>query len=272
MQPSDRATTGLLSLLREPTLHFFLIAFAVLAGQKLISDDPHSIELTPALKTDLLRSYQDQLGRPPTSAEAAAFLSTWKAEEALYREALKEGIDREDATVRTMLIGKMRERALLQKRIPEPTEADLRNYLERHRNEFESPYIYEHEYVAFPKVAPGALETRAKVEQQLSTGATPASLGLRSTVAKVNRERIEHHFGRDVAAEVVRLPLSQWRALDTGDRLLLVKLIRIEGGLPEPGELQVRLLAAWKGAKQRQAMEEATRAIAERYRLRETSP
>jgi hypothetical protein len=51
----------------------------------------------------------------------------------------------------------------------------------------------------------------------------------------------------------------------------LVKLIRIQGGLPPPEELHARLVLGWKGAMQQRAMAEATRAIAERYRFEETS-
>ena len=54
-------------------------------------------------------------------------------------------------TVRNLLIAKMRERMLLQTRIREPSEAELQQYLERHRDEFDAPLIYEHEYVVFSK-------------------------------------------------------------------------------------------------------------------------
>ena len=82
-------TTRLGRLVREPTLHFFALAAAILLGQRLVAGDPRTIEITPALKADLLRRYQDQLNRPPTSAEAEAFMAAWKADEALYREALR---------------------------------------------------------------------------------------------------------------------------------------------------------------------------------------
>ena len=103
----------------------------------------------------------------------------------------------------------------------------------------------------------------------MAAGATPASLGLRSTAAKVNRERIEQEFGAEVAEEIRHLPAGQWRELETGDRLLLVKLIRIQGGLPEPEVLRARLVAGWKGALAQKAIAQATRAITESYRFEE---
>jgi hypothetical protein len=262
-------SSKLVRLWREPTLHFFVLGAALLLGHRLVTGDPRTIVVDRALKADLLRRYHDQLNRPPTPAEADAFMKAWKADEALYREALREGLDRDDATVRSVLIGKMRERATLGVRAREPTEADLRQYLERHRDQFEAPLIYEHEYVAFPKAEPDAQQKRASYRRQLLAGATTASLGLRSTAANVNRARIEQEFGPEVADQICHLGIGTWHELETSDRLLLVKMVKIEGGLPPPEVLHAQLVAGWQAEMQQKATAEATRAIAERYRFEE---
>ncbi|HTQ02850.1 MAG TPA: peptidylprolyl isomerase [Polyangiaceae bacterium] len=273
MPRSDGATpTKLARLLREPTLHFFALAALLLSVQRLVTGDPRTIVVTPALEADLLRHYQDQIGRAPTSAEASAFMGAWKTDEVLYREALREGLDREDPTVRSVLVAKMRERALLQSRVPEPSDAELGRYFEEHRAQFETPLIYEHEYVAFPKSDADAERERAKVEAELAAGASPASLKLRTTGANVDRTRIEQEFGPSVADAICRLPLGQWRELETNDRLLLVQMIAVRGGLPPPDVLHAELVAAWKGEKERAAVARATQAIAARYRFEEKSP
>jgi hypothetical protein len=270
--PIDRAkTSAFLRLLREPTVHFFAIAAAALLAQRLIVGDAHTIELGPALKADLLRRYHDQMGRAATPVEAESVLANWKTEEALYREALREGLDREDPAVRNLLINKMRERLLLQTPLGEPTEAELQQFLEQHRADYEAPLLYEHEYVVFPKQEPGAEQQRAKYERQLAAGATPTSLGLRSTVANVDRARIEQEFGPAVASQIPSLPAGQWRKLETNDRLLLVKLNGIQGGLAAPAVLHEQLLAGWKAAKAQKAVKQATEAVARRYRFEEKS-
>ena len=271
-QPIDSArTSALLRLLREPTLHFFAVAAAALLVQRLIVGDAQTIELTPALKADLSRRYHDQMGRAATPAEAEALLASWKAEEALYREALRERLDRDDLTVRNLLIGKMRERLLLQTPQREPTEAELQQFLEQHRADYELPLLYEHEYVVFPKSEPGAEQQRAKYERQLVAGATPASLGLRSTVANVNRERIEQEFGPAVAEKVRSLPPGQWHELETNDRLLLVKMNGIQGGLAAPAVLHEQLLGGFQAARAQKVVEQATEAVTRRYRFEEKS-
>jgi hypothetical protein len=268
----ESANTAKLSrLLREPTLHFFALAAAAFLAHRLVVGDPRTIEVTPTLKADLARRYQDQLGRPLTSTEVEASVAAWKVDEALYREALRQGIDREDPTVRNLLISSLRERLMLQTRLREPTEAELQQYLEQHRADYELPLIYEHEFVAFPKQGPGAAHERAKYERLLQAGATPASLGLRSTAANVNRQRIEQEFGPEVAEKIPHLPVGQWQELETGDRLLLVKLIRIQGGLAAPAVLHEQLRAGFQAEMAQKALEQASQVIARRYRFEEKS-
>ena len=271
MRSDERKPTPVTRLLREPTFHFFLVAAALLVAHRLVVGDPRTIVMTPALKADLVRRYQDQIGRLPTGAEAQAFIAVWKSDEALYREALREGIDRDDATVRTVLVGKMRERVMLQVRTREPSEADLQQYLQDHRDQFDAPLIYEHEYVVFSRGEPDALQKRASAEQKLRAGATVASLGLRSTAANVNRARIEQEFGREVADEICRLAPGPWHALETADRLLLVRMIAVQGGLPPPAVLHAQLLAGYQAMMQQKAAAQATRMIADRYRFEEPS-
>ncbi len=258
-------------LWREPTVHFFVLAGALLLGHRLVVGDPRTIVITPAMKADLTRRYHDQLNRPPTSAEAEAYLAAWKSDEALYREALREGIDRDDPTVRNVLIAKMRERVMLKTRIPEPTEADLQRYLSQHRDEMEAPLLVEHEVVEWAKGDPAARQTRARAESRLMSGATTASLGLRSTAANVTRDRIEKDLGSAAAAEICRLPPGQWHELETSDRLLLVKVIAVSGGLPPPDVLHARLVAGWKGEMEQKALAQGTGAITGRYRFEEPS-
>ena len=258
-------------LWREPTLHFFVLAAVLLLVHRLVVGDPRTIVITPALKAGLLRRYQDQLNRPPTTAEAEAYLAAWKGDEALYREALREGIDRDDVTVRSVMISKMRERVMLQTRIPDPTEAELARYLQAHRDQFETPLTYEHEVVVFARSEPGAEQKRTQAERRLAAGATTASLGLRSTAANVTRDRIEQDFGRQTADQICRLPIGPWHQLESGDRLLLVRMIAVRGGLPPPDLLQARLVAGWRGDLEQKALTQATQAIAGRYRFEEPS-
>ncbi len=258
-------------LLSEPTIHFFIIGAIVFLVHRLIAGDPRTIVISPALRNDLVRQFQDHSGRRPTGAEIDIALQTWKRDESLYREALRDGLDREDPMVRTILINKVRNRAALQFPVPEPSESELGQWLVEHRSLYEMPLVYEHEYVVFPKIGSAAEQQRAKYERALRGGATPTSLGLRTVAANVRRERIEQEFGPDLAKRICDLPVGEWQSLDNQNSLLLVRMIRIEGGLPSPEALHEQLVMDWKSTSQQEAVERAAQAIKARYRFEERS-
>ena len=258
-------------LLSEPTVHFFMIAAAVFLVHRLIAGDPRTIVMSPALRSDLVRRFQDQLGKQPTDADIDAAIQGWKIDEALYREALREGLDRDEPMVRTILINKERERAALEAPVPEPSESELDQFLAKHRDLYVTPLVYEHEYVVFPKNGPAAEQQRAKYERALKAGATPATLGLRSVAANVRRERIEEEFGPELAKQICSLPIGEWQPLESEKSLILVRMIRIEGGPPNPELQHQRLVLGWKAEMQAKATERAAQAIEARYRFKEAS-
>jgi hypothetical protein len=67
------------------------------------------------------------------------------------------------------------------------------------------------------------------------------------------------------------LPVGQWRELQTADRLLLVKLNGVQGGLAAPEVLREQLRAGWKGAMAEKTVEQATELLGRRYRFEEKS-
>src|SRR3954464_10304736 len=91
-----RFLSGLLLLVREPVVHFFVIGALLFVAHGLIVGDPRKITVTPALEAELARRFQDQNGRAPSPAERQAALHQWQRDEALYREALREHLDRDD--------------------------------------------------------------------------------------------------------------------------------------------------------------------------------
>ena len=258
-------------LLREPAIHFFAIAALVFLVHRLVVGDERTIVISLALRNDLVRRFQDQLGKRPTDADIATALERWKLDEALYREALRDGLDREDPAIRTLLINKIREREALQSPVRAPSSADLEQWLAEHRDLYDVPLVYEHEYVVFPKTDPAAEQQRAKYERALKGGATPATLGLRSVAANVRRERIEQEFGPELAQRICSLPIGEWQPLENQSSLILVRMIRIEGGLPSPEVLHERLVADWRAQMQAKAVERAARGIEARYRFKEAS-
>lgn len=258
-------------LLSDPIARFFSLGLIIFAAHRFLKDTPSQIEISRGLRADLSRQFQDQMGRAPRASEIETRLGKWKLDEALYREALRMGLDREDATIRALLIDRLRARIAVESRISEPTEADLDQWLAQHRDLYETQTLYEHEYVVFATNEDAPARRRATAAQALKAGARPSELGLRSVVAKINRDRIEQDFGTDLAARICGLPLHEWQALDGPTSLLLVRMNSVEGGLPTREKLRDRLTADWQAAMRQAAVERASQAIVARYHFEEST-
>lgn len=260
---------SLMGLLREPTVHFFIVGALIFVTHHALGDDARRVEVGPGLRADLTRQFQDRMGKAPNSTELQAILQNWKFEEVLYREALREGLDREDASIRALLVDKLRARLADSVQVREPSDAELEAWLNQHRDLYETPMLYAYEYVVFRKEEPHAEQHRTRAAAALKSGSTPSALGLRSVSAKIHRQRIEQDFGPELCAKICSLPLGEWQSLDGPDILLLVRMSEVEGGLPSREVLQERLVADWKLAERQQAAEHKAQALLGRYRFEE---
>jgi hypothetical protein len=233
--------------------------------------DERVIVVSPGVKADLERRFRDRNGRPPSSSELESELRVWKRDEALYREALRDRLDRDDATIRTVLADRVRARAALAIPRRDPTDAELDRWLSTHRSVYETPRRYDYQSVGFPRAEASASLQLKKYAQALKEGAKPTALGrpIGGPIlgGNLTAADLEERFGVGLAARIQGLPIGQWQRLETEDKLLLVRLNAVEGGLPGANELHQRLVADWSFAERQRAVDEAVQAIVDRYRF-----
>ena len=249
-------------LLREPTVHFFILGALLFLAHHLVVGDPRVIVVSAGLKADLKRRFVDETGRQPSPADLAAALDRWKWDEALYREALRERLDRDDATIRTVLADKIRARAVQEMPKREPTDAELDDWLASHREAYAIPLRYDFESVAFPKADPKAENLRAGYERALAAGESPAKLGRSILSGNLTHDDLKEKFGPTLSGNISSLPIGRWQALESDDSLLLVRLNGIQGGLPSRDVLRPQLTYDWLGSQQKQAVERVVQEVA----------
>jgi hypothetical protein len=95
---------------------------------------PDAIVITPAAAEAAFQLRAETIGRPLTEPERSVALAELVEEELLVREALRQGVDRQDVVVRSRLADKMR--FLLSGEPPAPTQEQLRAYLQANRQRF----------------------------------------------------------------------------------------------------------------------------------------
>jgi hypothetical protein len=257
-------------LLREPIVQFFLAGALLFVAHRMIVGDPRVIVVTPGVRAEVERRFREgHEQRPPSPAELDGELRAWERDEALYREALRDHLDRNDATIRKYLADSVRGREA--QGIPErhPTEAELESWFAAHRNQYETPRRYDYGAVAFPKTDRAAAADREKYEQALKAGADPRSLARPIVGGNLTAEELAERLGPALAARIQSLPVGQGERFENERDLLLVWVNAVEGGLPGADELHKRLLADWAYAVHKQATDQAVQAIVDRYRVEE---
>jgi hypothetical protein len=256
--------------LAEPTVWFFAVGALLFVAHRLVAGDPRVIVLTPGVKTELARQFRDTNGgRAPTAAEMGKAIQAWTRDEALAREAMRERLDRNDRTIRTVLADKVRTRVGAGIPRREPTAAELDGWLATHRSLYETPRRYDYVSVAFPKADASSPAALAKVERALEAGADARALGRPMVGGDLTDAELKQRLGPALAAGIEGQPVGKWRRLESADAFLLVRVNALEGGLPSADQLHLRLVADWQFAQRQQEVDRAVQTIVDRYRVEE---
>ena len=253
----------------EPIVHFFVVGALLFVAYRLIAGDPRVVVVTPGVRAEVARRFRDSHERPPTPSELEEALGAWKRDEALYREALRDRLDRNDATIRTVLADRVRARASVAAPPREPTAAELEQWFATHRSLYETPRRYDYGTVAFPRAEKTAAAARENYERSLKNGADPRALGRPIVGGDLTAEELSERVGPTLAARIQTLPVGRGERFENEKDLLLVWVNAVDGGLPSPDELHKRLVADWLYAEHTRATDQAVQAIVDRYRFEE---
>ena len=132
---------GLVRVLQEPLVHFLLLGSALFVLAHYWGDSPareqqETIVVTEGKIQSLAQLWQRTRQRPPTRAELEGLIQDYVDEEVFYREALAMGLERDDTIIRRRLRQKLEFVAEDLADAVEPTDEQLRAYLNQHANQF----------------------------------------------------------------------------------------------------------------------------------------
>jgi peptidyl-prolyl cis-trans isomerase C len=245
----------------DPALGFVLLgllAFALDAARPE-ADTPTPIVVDAALRDAFVRDLQRRHGRPPTEAELESAIARHVEEEALLAEALALGLDRADPIVRRRLVQKMEFVLADREPIEPPTEAELAAALDAQPERYRLPDRYGLSLALWTRSRHGA-RAEALAEAALASldagppRADPVPGGERAE--RVTERALAERLGARTAAELVALPLGEWRRIDAPFGPMLARLERVEPGALPPldavrGAVQRDLLEARRTARRR---------------------
>jgi parvulin-like peptidyl-prolyl cis-trans isomerase-like protein len=260
-------------LLREPLLHFavlggaLFLAYATLAP---VSAESSAIVVSSDQITSIAAQFRGTWQRPPSREELDALVEGYIRDEVLYREGLALGLERDDPVVRNRVKQKMEilsEDALSK----EPTDAELQQYLDDHREAFETPAAITFEQVYFDLGGHGE-RIVADMHQALEALRAGRVASGDRTLLPLRMERvlppdITAAFGPEFEKTVRELPVGVWSdALRSSFGAHLVRVTwRGTPIVPSLADARDTVLREWTRAHIVDARERLYRSLREQY-------
>lgn len=256
-------------LMREPLMHFFLMALIIFALYGLSNRTQTALlELDQADIDGRLFMQEMATGQALSEEQREYFTAAFVEEQILVQEALKMGLD-DDARIHDILAQKMRH--VLSGDIIQPSESELEAFyqanLERYRT---LPTLDTYEIVfnsreTLPAELLGQLAAGAEAESMLSL--SPGNL---DSLPNVNRLDLSNIFDELFAEQVFDADIGPWQGpylSNRGQHWLQVKS-RTPSVLPSLAEIRDRVRLDWIGMEEDQRLQTEIERLWEQYTIR----
>lgn len=242
---------------REPLLHFLLLALFVFAAYTLVSRREPSIatiEVTQAKIEQLAGLFAKTWQRPPTAQQLKGLIDDYVKEEIYVREALRLGLDTNDEVIRKRLRMKMEFVSDAEAEATPPTDAQLQAYLDAHPEAFHEPptIAFEQVYINPDKHSPDATAAATALLEPLRKDASYAATAgdpslLPPSLPLTDQQGIAQVFGDDFAAAIIKLAPGTWEGpIPSAVGLHLVKVTeRAPGSLPALADIRPVVEREW---------------------------
>lgn len=252
---------------REPLVHFLFagaVIWLVLAAQgEPVDPASRTIAVTADDRARLALQWERTMQRPPTDAELDGLTEQFIREEVLYREAIRLGLDQDDAVLRKRLAGKMDYLAASMAETAGVSDETLQAWLKTHPERFAPDVTYSFDQRWFAD-----RETAVRAVRQ----AKPAgeAISLPPSMDKAPRGEVEKQFGQDFALALDKLRRTDsWQGpIASGYGWHVVRLrARDAGSVPQLAAIRDQVEADWRTETASARKEEAYQILRGSYRI-----
>lgn len=270
------------ALLREPLVHFVLVAALVFAGHAAwtayASARDGTITVTEEDMERMAALYASESGALPSPQDMAAMVTDQVRDEALAREARRLGLDVGDTIIERRLAQKMSFMVSDLADTPAPDEATLRQWYEDHPESYTlAPSItFEHIFLNTERArnTPGADPQSLLNSLNVSSPPDWRALGdpfmLQRAYGDLPIRETVRLFGADFARALFSLKAGpEWQGpVSSAFGQHLVRIVAREDGRRQPfEEVRVQVESDWRDDASRSANEQAIADIISRYKV-----
>ena len=280
-----------MKILEEPLFHFILIGAALFFAWEWRSDSASAPGGLPGDSTAQVIVTVDDIDRmnslfaktwqrPPTEAEQKALLEDFIRNEIFYREALAIGLDRDDEVLKRRLRQKMEFIYEEISALAEPTDEELRSFMEKNRETYllDPRTAFRHVYVNATRRGTDADSHAQELLARLSEGADHDALGdstlLETEVPLSPIRDVRTQFGPEFAEQLLDIEPGKWAGpIRSAYGLHLVFVIRrVDRRLPDWEEARETVRRDWIARKQKELKDAAYARIRDRYAVTVEKP
>lgn len=222
--------TYIRTILAEPLTHFAVIgvllygASLALAPEKV---DPRLIRIDHQVQSDLAAAFEKDRGRLPGREEMDKLVETYLRNEVLFREARSLQLDHGDPMMHERLAQRMRLMMYSGIVVPEPEDAVLRAWFEKHRERFRIPAHLTFDVVGLDGAWEEA-ERLAAAAAEAGEAFTPRAAGVRALMTRLKdrpRNQLVPVFGETFVDAVAASPIGAWTPVDSPRGWQVIRLV-----------------------------------------------
>jgi len=265
---SSVSTTVYARIMREPIVHFFIIAVIIFAlyaitqagNENLLEIDQREIDA---------RIFMQELSRgEELSAEQRDLVTAYYIEEQiLVREALAMELDN-DERIHDILAQKMRH--VLSGNIIQPSAAELSVYYEQNRTRFETPATTDFDELVFDSTDPLDASILTSIQQGAEAEALlELSEGTVATLPNVNSVDLANIFDQEFANKVLAAELNQWQGpfISNRGQHWLRATQRNSAGIPALDDIADLVRLEWIAAEEEARLQQEVDRLWDQYTI-----
>ncbi|MBV7258260.1 peptidyl-prolyl cis-trans isomerase [Erythrobacter crassostreae] len=258
---------------REPLVHFLIAgalvyAFFAWTGGTAVDPSSRVIDVDRNAQAELALQFERTMGRSPTDAELDAQIEQYVRDEVLYREALRLGLDQDDAIVRRRLVSKMDMAAGAAAEMAEPDDATLQAFLDDNKERYQTALnsSFDQLYFTDKTAAEAALGRVLGSDGWQGIG---EAISLPPTMKSASQRDIRAQFGEEFSGVLAALETGEdWRGpLRSGFGWHIVRLRERSAGETGFDALRQQLSNDWRSAQVAERKERAFDLLRDAYRI-----
>jgi peptidyl-prolyl cis-trans isomerase C len=270
--------------LREPLVHFLIAGTAIFAFYAWRGDavdvSDRRIVVREAQVQRLATIWSQTWRRPPSAQELDGLIRDYVKEEVYYREAVRLGLDQDDAIVRRRLRAKMEFLSTSETETMVPSDTVLQTWLDKYPARYAAdPLIsFQSVYVSATNGEAAASLKAKAVLAQLQAGFDPQKAGdpisLPRSMTQANTKDINRQFGEAFAEQLVVIPKGKWAGpVASGFGLHLVRVDAVTAArAPKLTEVRQRVENDWRSSTRIARENQAYQALLDGYDIKIERP